>query len=47
VSLLDELCAFYQEHRRCSDLDAVEGERVWMPCTCGAAINRTVFAQGD
>jgi hypothetical protein len=26
---------------RCGDLDsAVEGDRVWMTCTCGAAINR-------
>src|SRR5262245_63192098 len=26
----------YQEHRRCRDLDrSVEGDRVWMTCTCG------------
>jgi hypothetical protein len=28
--------------RRCGDLDsAVEGDRVWMTCTSGAAINRS------
>jgi hypothetical protein len=47
VTLLADLDAFLQEHRRCGDLDAaVEGDRVWMTCTCGARINRTVFAQG-
>jgi len=39
--LLRELCAFYLEHRRCGELDAgVEGERVWMTCTCGAILDR-------
>ena len=34
--LLDDLHAFLQEHRRCGDMDsAVEGDRVWMTCTCG------------
>jgi len=34
--------AFLQEYRYCGDLDsAVEGDRVWMTCTCGAAINRS------
>ena len=29
------------EHCRCGDLDGgVEGDRVWMTCTCGAVINR-------
>ena len=42
MTLLDDLHAFVQEHDRCGDLDsAVEGERVWMTCTCGAAINRS------
>lgn len=37
--LLRELEAFVQEHRRCGDLDGgVEGDRVWMWCTCGARI---------
>ena len=41
VTLFDALYAFFQEHRRCGDLDgAVEGDRVWMTCTCGAAISR-------
>jgi hypothetical protein len=40
VSLLADLDAFLQEHRRCGDLDsAVEGDRVWMTCTCGAVIS--------
>jgi hypothetical protein len=35
------LYAFYTEHHRCGELDGgVEGDRVWMTCTCGAAINR-------
>jgi hypothetical protein len=33
--------AFVLEHEYCGELDAgVEGDRVWMTCTCGAAINR-------
>ena len=39
--LLDDLGALYLEHERCGELDsAVEGDRVWMTCTRGAAINR-------
>jgi hypothetical protein len=34
---LTDLDAFLQEHCRCGDLDsAVEDDRVWMTCTCGA-----------
>ncbi len=41
VSLLTELDAFYAEHRCCGDLDgAVEGDRVWMTCSCGAVLVR-------
>jgi len=41
--LLAALDAFYLEHRRCGELDGdVEGERVWMTCSCGAAIGRTL-----
>jgi len=41
VTLLAALYAFYQEHRRCGDLDGdAEGGRAWMTCTCGAAIVR-------
>ena len=41
-TLLAALCAFLQEHRRCGDLDsAIECDRVWMTCTCGAVINRS------
>ena len=37
MTLFDALYAFFQEHRRCGDLDgAVEGDRIWMTCTCGA-----------
>ena len=33
--------AFILEHEYCGDLDAaVEADRVWMTCTCGASINR-------
>ena len=40
-SLFEDLWAFYEEHRRCGELDGgVEGERVWMTRTCGAVINR-------
>jgi hypothetical protein len=41
VTLLADLDAFLQEHRPCGVLDsAVDGDRVWMTCTCGAVINR-------
>jgi hypothetical protein len=40
-TLLDDLVAFFQEHRRCGWLDGgVEGERVWMSRDCGGAIRR-------
>jgi hypothetical protein len=39
--LLAALGAFLQEHRRCGDLDAaVEPDRVWMTCDCGAELLR-------
>jgi hypothetical protein len=39
--LLRELDAFYLEHCRCGELNgSVEGEWVWMTCTCGARIQR-------
>jgi hypothetical protein len=41
VTLVADLDAFLQEHSGCGDLDsAVEDDRVWMTCTCGAVINR-------
>jgi hypothetical protein len=41
VMLLAALYAFFQEHERCGDLDSgLDGDRVWMTCTCGAVINR-------
>jgi len=41
--LLRDLYAFFGEHRRCGELDGgVEGDRVWMTCTCGASIVRLV-----
>jgi len=41
VTILAALHAFFQEHQYCGDLEGgVEGDRVWMDCTCGAAINR-------
>jgi hypothetical protein len=40
LTLFEALYVFYQEHRRCGDLDGgVDGDRVWMTCTCGAGIN--------
>jgi hypothetical protein len=45
VTLFVDLYAFVQAHRRSGELDAaVEGDRVWMTCTCGAAIRRDVSA---
>jgi hypothetical protein len=41
VTLFDALYAFFQEHRRYGELDTgLDGDRVWMTCTCGAVINR-------
>ena len=35
------LDAFYLEHHRCGELESgVEGDRIWMPCSCKAAITR-------
>ena len=43
MTLLDALYAFYQEHERCGDLDSgLDGDRVWMTCTCGAVLVRVV-----
>jgi hypothetical protein len=43
VTLIADLDAFYLEHERCGELDsAVDGDRVWMACTCGAMISRRV-----
>jgi hypothetical protein len=41
VPLFADLDAFCLEYERCGDLDsAVDGDRVWMRCTCGAVISR-------
>ena len=41
VNAAAALVAFLKEHQHCGDLDGgVEGDRVWMTCSCGAAINR-------
>ena len=41
MTLLADLDASLQEHRRCGDLDGVvEDNQVWMMCTCGARIER-------
>jgi hypothetical protein len=43
ATLFDALSAFFEEHRRCGDLDGeVEGDRGWMTCTCGAVIVRAL-----
>jgi hypothetical protein len=37
LTLLDDLDAFFQDHRRCGELDGgVEDERLWMTCSCGS-----------
>jgi hypothetical protein len=42
--LFDALYAFFQEHQYCGELDGgVDGDRVWMTCTCGAVINRNAI----
>jgi hypothetical protein len=47
-SLLDDLNAFLQEHRRCGRLDTgIEGERVWMTCECGAVLGRVIVKQDE
>jgi hypothetical protein len=39
VPLFSALDAFYLEHERCGDLDSsLDGDRVWVGCTCGAVI---------
>jgi hypothetical protein len=39
VTLFDALQAFFQEHQYCGELDGgVEGDRVWMTCTCGVVL---------
>jgi hypothetical protein len=41
TSLGDAVEAFILEHEYCGELGAaVEDDRVWMTCTCGAAIVR-------
>ena len=35
--------AFYLEHRRCGELDdGLEGDRIWLMCSCGAVLVRVV-----
>ena len=46
IDLGPALEAFILEHEYCGELDGgIEGDRVWMTCTCGAVINRD--ADGD
>jgi len=43
LTLLDDLDAFYLEHRRCGALDAsVEDGHVWMTCECEAGLSRSL-----
>jgi hypothetical protein len=47
ASISAALEAFILEHEYCGELDAdVETDRVWMTCTCGAAINRQLEGLG-
>jgi len=35
--------ALYLEHRRCVELDGgVEGDRIWLMCSCGAVLVRVM-----
>ena len=44
-TLLDDLNAFSQEHRRCGELDGgFDGADVWMMCSCGAVLARPLEA---
>jgi len=46
TSLGDAREAFIFEHEYCGELEgAVEADRVWMTCTCGAVISLLVFRQ--
>jgi hypothetical protein len=43
MSLVTDVDAFYLEHRDCGDLEGEVGQegrtiRVWMRCSCGAAL---------
>ncbi len=41
MTLLTDLGAFLNEHRRCGELDGgVDGNIVWFGCECGAGIAR-------
>jgi hypothetical protein len=41
MTICAALAAFILEHEYCGVLDAaVQDDRVWMTCTCGAVINR-------
>jgi hypothetical protein len=45
MSLLTDLRAFALEHEYCGQLDGdVEGELMWLTCTCGARITRVAEA---
>jgi hypothetical protein len=43
ITLGTALEAFIREHEYCGELDTgLEGDRVWMTCTCGAVLVRVV-----
>jgi hypothetical protein len=43
VTLFDALWACYLEHEYCGELDTgLDGDRVWMTCTCGAVLVRVM-----
>jgi len=42
-TLRSALEAFIREHESCGELDSgVQGDRVWMTCTCGARVVRRI-----
>jgi hypothetical protein len=45
ATLISDVEAFLQEHRRCGEMDAgVEDDRVWMTCDgCGGGLSRPLL----
>jgi len=45
-TLVDDLDAFLQEHRRCGKMDSgVKEKCVWMSCNCGAEMVQPLTGQ--
>jgi len=47
-TLLDDLDAFYLEHRRCGRLDSdIQNGRAWFACDCGAVLSQPVLREDE